>query len=363
LASGDAAWIVTRYDDVRRVFADPRFSRAALNRPGAVRSMPVAGAIPELIVTVDPPDHTRLRKLVAPAFASRRIAATRPRIEQVSEELLDTMAAGGPPADLVAEYAIPLPLTIICELLGVPYGDRVRFSQWVGATLSSPDRTADEVRAAAARLMAYLAELIDVKRRKPAEDLLGGLIRARDGGDRLSDDEMVGFAVGLLVAGYETTASELAHGVLLLLRHPGQLAALRDDPARLPVAVEEVLRCVPLSNGLAAIRIATEDVELGGVVVRAGEAVLPLTASANRDRDVFTEPERFDLTRAPNPHLAFGHGVHHCLGAQLARLELTVGIAALLRRFPGLRLAVDDEDLTWKPAMALNVLAALPVAW
>ncbi len=174
---------------------------------------------------------------------------------------------------------------------------------------------------------------------------------------------MVGFAVGLLVAGYETTASELAHGVLLLLRHPGQLAALRDDPARLPVAVEEVLRCVPLSNGLAAIRIATEDVELGGVVVRAGEAVLPLTASANRDRDVFTEPERFDLTRAPNPHLAFGHGVHHCLGAQLARLELTVGIAALLRRFPGLRLAVDDEDLTWKPAMALNVLAALPVAW
>src|SRR6266540_1453621 len=292
LASGDLAWIVTRYDDVRRVFADARFSRAALNRPGAVRSMPVAGAIPGLIVAADPPDHTRLRKLVAPAFTSRRIEALRPRIEQVSEGLLDTVAAGGPPADLVADYAVPLPLTIICELLGVPYGDRAQFSQWVDATLSSPDRAVDEVRAAAARLMAYLAGLIEAKRRDPADDLLGTLIGARDDEDRPS-----------------------------------------------------------------------EDVELGGVVVRTGEAVLPLTASANRDAGVFTGPERLDLTRATNPHLAFGHGIHHCLGGQLARIELHVGIAAVLRRFPGLRLAVGYEDLTWKPSMALNALAALPVAW
>src|SRR6266511_2660743 len=273
LASGDLAWIVTRYDDVRRVFADARFSRAALNRPGAVRSMPVAGAIPGLIVAADPPDHTRLRKLVAPAFTSRRIEALRPRIEQVSKGLLDTVAAGAPP------------------------------------------------------------------------------------------EELVGFAVGLLVAGFETTASELAHALLLLLRHPDQLAWLREDLARMPAAVEELLRCIPLSNGLAAIRIATEDVELGGVVVRTGEAVLPLTASANRDAGVFTGPERLDLTRATNPHLAFGHGIHHCLGGQLARIELHVGIAAVLRRFPGLRLAVGYEDLTWKPSMALNALAALPVAW
>jgi len=363
LASGDLAWIVTRYDDVRRVFADARFSRAALNRPGAVRSMPVAGAIPGLIVAADPPDHTRLRKLVAPAFTSRRIEALRPRIEQVSEGLLDTVAAGGPPADLVADYAVPLPLTIICELLGVPYGDRAQFSQWVDATLSSPDRAVDEVRAAAARLMAYLAGLIEAKRRDPADDLLGTLIGARDDEDRLSEDELVGFAVGLLVAGFETTASELAHALLLLLRHPDQLAWLREDLARMPAAVEELLRCIPLSNGLAAIRIATEDVELGGVVVRTGEAVLPLTASANRDAGVFTGPERLDLTRATNPHLAFGHGIHHCLGRQLARIELHVGIAAVLRRFPGLRLAVGYEDLTWKPSMALNALAALPVAW
>src|SRR6266540_207519 len=195
LASGDLAWIVTRYDDVRRVFADARFSRAALNRPGAVRSMPVAGAIPGLIVAADPPDHTRLRKLVAPAFTSRRIEALRPRIEQVSEGLLDTVAAGGPPADLVADYAVPLPLTIICELLGVP-----------------------------------------------DDDLLGTLIGARDDEDRLSEDELVGFAVGLLVAGFETTASELAHALLLLLRHPDQLAWLREDLARMPAAVEELLR-------------------------------------------------------------------------------------------------------------------------
>src|SRR6266508_26576 len=291
LASGDLAWIVTRYDDVRRVFADARFSRAALNRPGAVRSMPVAGAIPGLIVAADPPDHTRLRKLVAPAFTSRRIEALRPRIEQVSEGL------------------------------------------------------------------------IEAKRRDPADDLLGTLIGARDDEDRLSEDELVGFAVGLLVAGFETTASELAHALLLLLRHPDQLAWLREDLARMPAAVEELLRCIPLSNGLAAIRIATEDVELGGVVVRTGEAVLPLTASANRDAGVFTGPERLDLTRATNPHLAFGHGIHHCLGGQLARIELHVGIAAVLRRFPGLRLAVGYEDLTWKPSMALNALAALPVAW
>ncbi len=363
LASGHLAWIVTRYEDVRRVFADPRFSRAALNRPGAVRSMPVAGAIPGLIVAVDPPDHTRLRKLVAPGFTSRRMEALRPRIEQVSEGPLDAMVAAGPPADLVADYADPLPLTIICELLGVPYDDRARFGRWVDATLSSPDRGTEEVRAAAAQLMSCLGELIDDKRRQPAEDLLSVLIAMRDREDRLSEEELVGFAVGLLVAGFETAASELAHAVLLLLRHPDQLAALRESPAGIPAAVEEFLRWTPLSNGLAAIRIAVADVELGGVVVRAGEAVLPLTASANRDGRVFAEPERLDLTRGANPHLAFGSGIHYCLGAQLARLELQVGIAAVLRRFPGLRLAVAYEDLRWKPSMALNTLAALPVAW
>src|SRR5947207_3190758 len=214
LASGDLAWIVTRHEDVRRVFADRRFSRAALNRPGAVRSMPVAGAIPGLIVATDPPDHTRLRKLVAAGFTSRRIEALRPSIEQVSEELLDAMAAAGPPADLVADYANPLPLTIICELLGVPYDGRAQFGRWVDATLSSPDRAVDEVRAAAVALMAYLAGLIDDKRRQPVEDLLSVLVAMRDRADRLSEQEVVGFAVGLLVAGFETTASELAHAVL-----------------------------------------------------------------------------------------------------------------------------------------------------
>src|SRR5206468_5143093 len=179
----------------------------------------------------------------------------RPRIEQVSEELLDAMAAAGPPADLVADYANPLPLTIICELLGVPYDGRAQFGRWVDATLSSPDRAVDEVRAAAVALMAYLAGLIDDKRRQPVEDLLSVLVAMRDRADRLSEQEVVGFAVGLLVAGFETTASELAHAVLLLLRHPDQLAALRENPARIPAAVEELVRCTPQSNGLAAIRI------------------------------------------------------------------------------------------------------------
>ncbi|GAA2267646.1 MULTISPECIES: cytochrome P450 [Kitasatospora] len=363
LPSGDQAWIVTRYEDVRTVFSDPRFSRQAATRPGAPRFMPGVEGDPESIVSKDAPDHTRLRKLVAPAFTARRIAGMRPGVQRTVDRLLDAMAEGGAEADVVPGLAGPLPITTICDLLGVPQRDQARFREWSDLMFrTSPDALEAAV-AARNALIGYLAGMVEQRRADPTDDLLGVLIAARDNEDRLTERELVSFAGGLIVAGYETTANRLANAVLVLLRNPAQLALLRAEPERIGDAVEELLRYIPGGAAGGLIRVATEDVKIGGEVIRTGEGVIAVTNSANRDAEVWDAPDTFDITRRPGAHTSFGHGIHHCVGAQLARLELQIGLASLIRRFPGLRLAVPEAELVWKKNVVIHSLEALPVAW
>ncbi|WP_406379439.1 cytochrome P450 [Streptomyces sp. NBC_01618] len=362
LPTGHRAWVVTRYDDVRLVLADPRFSKSALTAPDAPRLLPVAKGSKSLF-TMDPPEHTRLRKLVTKAFTVRHMEQLRPRVQKITDELLDGMAADGPPADLIAHLAQPLPITVICEMLGVPLADQERFRVWSDVMLSISAHSPDDVMAARTGLNSYLGELIAAKAAAPADDLLTQLIEAREEGDRLSEEELLAFGHTLLVAGYHATTGEVVGALITLLRKPGLWERLRADHDLVPSAVEELLRYSVAGGGAGAMRIATEDVELGGALVRKGEAVLPAITSANRDGRVFADPEEVDLDRESNPHLTFGHGLHHCLGAQLGRIELQVALRSLLERFPELRLAVAADELKWVAGMAFRRPLELPVAW
>lgn len=362
LPTGDRAWLATRYAEVRQVYLDPRFSRAAAVRLGAPRCNQV-GPDPESIVSKDPPEHTRLRRLVAPAFAARRIEAMRPRIMRLVEGLLDEMADAGPPVDLVDRLAFPVPIAVICELLGVPETDRNRFRDWSEVFMSTTAHSPEAVRAAQARFESYLSELVADKRRHPTEDLLSILIAARDTHDRLTEQELINLGVTILVTGFETTATQIANFVVTLLHHPDQLARLRSDPDLICHAVEELLRYVPRRTDGGAIRVALEDVQLGGVTIRAGEAVIPAIGSANRDGTQFPDADRLDVTRSDTSNLAFGFGSHHCLGAQLARAEMQIVFGALLRRFPGLRLAVPESDLSWRTGTLVPTPISLLVTW
>ncbi len=367
LASGHTAWLAVRYDDVRLVSTDRRFSRAEASRPDAPYTGPISMRPPSdlpVIVNLDPPDHTRIRKLVSGTFSPRRVEALRPRIEQIVAERLDAIEAAGRPADLVSQFAVPVPVTVICELLGAPQHGRDLIHRCADVLITVAGRTEEEVAQAQAELLGYLSELIADKRQHPGDDLLSGLIAARDNDDQLSEVELLVLAATLLIAGHETTANQIGSVVVTLLEHPDQLARLRAEPGLLPTAVEELLRFVPLgSEGGFGIRIATDDVEVGGVTVRAGEAVIPARYVANRDPAVFTDPDRLDVGRQERPHIAFGAGIHYCLGAQLARMELQISLTALLRRYPDLRLAVPASELVWRQGMAQRGLAELPVTW
>lgn len=362
LPYGHDAWLVTRHADVRAVLTDPRFGRSPATAADAPRLSPLP-APRSSILSMDLPEHGRLRQLLAGAFTNRRLELLRPRIAEVTERLLDGIAAAGPPVDLVEHLALPLPITIICELLGIPYADRESFGRWAETLQSLTAYTAEEIGRARDDLNAYLATLLVEKRRVPTDDLLGFLVRVRDQDDRLSEPELITFGATLILAGHETTANQLANSVLILMRYPDQVELLRRRPELVPKAVEELLRFAPTDNG-SLFRIATADVEISGVTIRAGDAVCVSETSANRDEAVFTDPERLDVTREVNPHLAFGYGIHRCLGAQLARIELQVAIAALLGRFPTLRLAEAEEDLIWRRSgLLLRGPRILPVAW
>ncbi|MFI5866778.1 cytochrome P450 [Streptomyces sp. NPDC051546] len=356
---GEAAWLVTRYADARLVLGDPRFSRAM----GAERDEPrqSEGRTDAGILGMDPPDHTRLRSLVAKAFTVRQVEKLRPQVRALATGLLDELEAAGPPADLVDRYALPVPVAVICRLLGVPVEDRPRFRVWSDAALSTSSLTAEQFHANREELRAYMAGLIDLHRRSPQDDLMTALINAREAdGDRLSELELVDLCVAVLVAGHETTASQIPNFVLTLLDHPEQLALLRKDPALITNAVEELLRFVPLGSGASQARYATEDIEVGGTLVSAGDPVVVATGAANRDALRFTAPGVLDIERPAGRHLGFGHGAHHCLGAPLARMELQEALGALLHRFPGLRLA---GDVTWKTEMLVRGPRVMPVAW
>lgn len=358
---GGPAWLATRYEDVKTVLADPRFSRAkavADDTPRLVAFLPPA----DTIMAMDPPDHTRLRGAVAQAFTVRRIEQLRHRVVEIVDGVLDAVSSHGAPADLVRSFALPVSMTVICEVLGVPYGDRDRFGAWIEAIMSSED-TPEEVGRANEELMDYLATLVAQRREQPSDDLLGVLVQAGAEGGGLTDHEIIGLGSAVLIAGYIVTFHHIGNFAYALLASPAHYRQLLGSPELVPQAVEEMLRFVPPAVGEDIPRVAAEDVELGGVLVRAGEAVLPSTMSANRDATVFADPERMDFTRRENPHLGFGHGPHRCLGTHLARVELQVAIASLLRRFPGLRLAGSAEDVPWREGTVWSGPRELMVAW
>jgi cytochrome P450 len=361
LPDGRIVWLVTGYENVRQMIIDQRFSRALAVAPGQAQpgfEMFASGSINGM----DPPEHTRLRKLVASAFTARRVEALRPRVADIVNQLIDAMAGRPQPADLVASFSLPLPAQVICEMLGVPAEDIGRLHAWSDTIMGDWQRDTDEIMAALAELYGYFGALIEVKRAQPADDLMSALIAARDDADRLSEHELTVMCCTLLIGGHETTANQINLSLLLLFDHPGEVARLRADPGLIPGAVEELLRFSRLGS-LPPARVTTEDVQIGGVVIPAGEQVMPLLGTANRDPSAFTDPDRFDVTRDAASHLSFGAGVHHCLGAQLARVELQEAFRGLIGRLPGLRLAVPASDLEFKPGMAIHSLRELPVRW
>jgi cytochrome P450 len=362
LPDGSIAWLVIGYEAVRQVLVDQRFSRAAAVAPGRAlqgTEMFAAGSINGS----DPPEHTRLRRLVASAFTARRVEAMRPRVASIVNTLIDSLLERPQPADLVSGFSLPLPVQVICEMLGVPAEDMEQFHAWSDAVMGDWERDGDVIMPALLDMYEYFAGLIALKRANPADDLMSALIVARDQSDRLTEEELTMLGCTILLGGHETTANQISLSLLVLLEQPAQMERLRADPGLIPGAVEELVRYVPLGFGLPPARMATEDVRLGDVTIAAGEVVLPLFAAANRDPAAFSDPDRFDVLRPPANHLAFGAGVHHCLGAQLARLELQQAFLGLIGRFRGLRLAVPASELRFKPGMAIRSLCELPVCW
>jgi cytochrome P450 len=360
LPDGSRVWLVTRYADVRSALADPRLNKdwAGKLTPEGWEPDPVFGYLSVHMLNLDPPDHTRLRKLVSKAFTARRVAGLRPRVEAITSSLLDAMA-GRDEVDLIGAFAFPLPITVICELLGIPASDQDTFQAWSHAIVSSVV-SPGEVREAGAAMYQYFTGLMAEKRRSPADDLLSALIAARDDADALDERELFAMLFLLLIAGHETTTNLIASGTLALATHPAELARLRSDPSLLPGAVEELLRYAnPLNH--ATERFTLEPTEIGGVTIPAREWVLCVTSSANRDPSRFPDPDRLDLGRDAGGQLAFGHGIHYCLGAPLARLEGEVAFGALLARFPSLSLAVPVSSLRWRPSSLIHGLESLPV--
>jgi cytochrome P450 len=360
MPEGNRAWMITRYAEVRAALADPRLAKDWVSKlePADFEPDPVTGYLGAHLLSLDPPDHTRLRRLVVKAFTARRIAGLRPRIEEITASLLDEMS-GRDVVDLIEAFAFPLPITVICELLGVPAADQDKFEGWSHAIVSSVV-SQEEFLAAGTAMFYYFTDLLAAKRSSPADDLVSALIAARDSGDSLDERELIALLFLLLVAGHETTTNLIATGTLALLSHPAELSRLRADWSLLPAAVEELLRYSnPLNH--TTDRFTTEPVSLGGVTIPAGEWVLCVTSSANRDPSRFASPDVLDLGRDASGHLAFGHGIHYCLGAPLARLEGEVAFRALLTRFPALALAAPVESLRWRPSSLIHGLESLPV--
>jgi cytochrome P450 len=355
---GEPAWLVTRYDDARFVLGDRRFSHAAEAEHDAPRMRELR--TPNGIIGMDAPDHTRLRGLVTKAFTPRRVEAMRPHVREMTGALLRDMVAKGSPVDLVEHYAVPVPVAVICGLLGVPAEDRARFRGWCDIAMSTSGLTAEDHVRLAGELTGYLAGLIADRRAAPRDDLVSALVEARDAQGRLTQEELVDLIVFLLFAGHETTAGQIGNFLLVLLDEPEQLALLRSRPDLLDNAVEELTRYVPLGFAAGFPRYATEDVEVGGTLVRAGEPVLIQMNAANRDALRFPSPGVLDLTREARHHLGYGHGPHHCLGASLARLELQEALRTLLDGLPGLRLAREVE---WKTEMVVRGPRSMFVAW
>jgi cytochrome P450 len=362
LPSGRAAWLLTRHEDVRTVLTDPRFSsdRAHPNFPMLIAGRLVTNVTPSM-VGMDPPEHARARGEVVGEFTVKRMRALRPRLQEIVDERIDALLAGPRPADLVRALSLPVPSLVICELLGVPYADH-DFFQLRSSRLLSHSVTAEQRQSALDELRSYLDELITVKERDPGEDLLGRQIRRQRENGAGDHAALVGLALLLLIAGHETTANMISLGTVALLENPEQLAAIRDDPERTPGAVEELLRYFSIAD-IAVARTAKADAEIGGVRIPSGDGVLALVNAANHDPAAFDDPDSLDVGRATRHHVAFGFGVHQCLGQHLARAELQVVFDTLFRRVPGLRLAATVDELRFKHDGTAYGLYELPVTW
>lgn len=368
LPDGRGVWLITRYDDVLAVLKDQRFVkdwRGALTPEQLAQVPPIPEVMKPLsqnMLDTDPPDHERLRALVSKAFTPRLIERLRPRVQAISDGLLDAVQ-DRVEMDLIDDYAFPLPITVIAELLGVPAEDRNNFREWSDAAVSGNASQEYMEQILIPHMQAftdYLRALFEEKRSNPKDDLVSALVRAEEAGDRLSEDELLGMVFLLLVAGHETTVNLIGNGVLALLQHPDQLRKLKEDPSLIKPAVEELLRYDgPVETSTE--RFAREDVEIGGQVIPKGEMVLVVLAAADHDPERFPDPDELDITRTDNRHLAFGKGIHHCLGAPLARMEGQIAISTLLRRMPNLRLKGSPESLSWRPGMILRGLRGLPV--
>ena len=364
-AFGMKVFLVTRHEDIKDVLSDhQRFSNT--RPPGFV--VPGAPNVPEEeqtsaragnLLGLDPPEHQRLRRMLTAEFTIRRMKRLEPRIVEIVEAQLDAMEKAGPPADLVASFALPIPSLVICELLGVPYDDRDDFQRRSARQLDLSIPMAERLKLVR-RGREYMGSLVERGRQQPGEDILGMLVREH--GTELTNDELIGVAGLLLLAGHETTSNMLGLGTLALLRHPDQLAAVRDDPGAIGPAVEEMLRWLSIVHS-AIPRITTTDVEVAGVPIPAGQLVFVSLPSGNRDPDFIDSPEVLDIRRGAPGHLAFGHGVHHCLGAPLARMEMRIAFPALLRRFPTLELAEDFEDVAFRSFHFIYGLRSLEVTW
>ncbi|MEV7871763.1 cytochrome P450 [Streptomyces sp. NPDC088124] len=361
LWDGSTPWLVTRYADQRTLLGDPRLS-SDITRPGYPSDVPVSGAGSIGFILMDDPEHSRLRRMVTAPFAVRRVEAMRPAVQKITDQLIDAMLAGPVPVDLVQAFALPLPSLVISELLGVPYGDH-EFFQENSKTLINRAAAPEERAAASAALAGYLDGLMGEKIARPADDLLSGLVARIEAGE-LTRSEAAQMGVLLLLAGHETTANMIALGTLALLENPDQLALLRDtdDPALVASAVDELLRYLNITHN-GRRRVALEDIEIAGEVIRAGEGIIVPNDIGNRDPDMFEDPDRLDIRRDARRHLAFGFGVHQCLGQTLARMELRVAYSTLYRRVPGLRQAAATEDIPFKHDGSVYGVYELPVAW
>ncbi|MCU4749199.1 MULTISPECIES: cytochrome P450 [unclassified Streptomyces] len=361
LPYGDDAYLAIRYADVKTVLSDSRFSIVASLGQDQPRTR--AGArVGNGLFSLDPPQHSRLRSVLGRDFTPRRVEKLRERVRELTDQCLDRMEAAGSPADLVAHLAVPMPTAVVCEMMGVPEPDHHLFWGWAETILSN-DTTPDDLIRRYQEFTAYMGAMVEERRARPTDDMFGMLVRACDEEGRITEIEMHALASDLLSAGFVSTAHQIANFSAMLLARPERLQPLVDKPEQIPAAVEELMRHVPILSGFSFPRYATEDLEMSGVTVRRGEAVIPVIAAANRDPDVYPDAGRLDLERNGLPHLGFGQGPHFCIGAHLARVELQVVLEALTERFPDLRFGIPENALKWKRGHFMNGLHELPVAW
>ncbi|KOU42344.1 cytochrome P450 [Streptomyces sp. NPDC060334] len=361
LFDGRSVWVVTGHAEARALLSDPRLSSDRLNSdfPAPTERFKGLTGRRTALLGVDDPEHNTQRRMLIPSFTLKRTAALRPAIQQTVDRLIDEMTAAGSQAELVGAFALPVPSMVICALLGVPYEDHEFFEGQSRRLLRGPDVA--DVEEARRQLDGYLTDLIARKRAAPGDGLLDELIARRLETGETDVEELVALAVILLVAGHETTANMISLGTFTLLRHPGQLAELRADPSLISEAVEELMRFLSIADGM--LRVATEDIEVGGVTIGPGDGVIFSTSVINRDESVFDQPDDLDWHRPARHHLAFGFGIHQCLGQNLARAEMEIALGTLFRRLPGLRLAADPDRIPFKPGDTIQGMIELPVAW